>query len=295
MRLGKRRSVDLPLGNDPSSRFLLWIAALMCWLAVAAPLGASVVADLAARWGEGAADALSVRVPATGDGEGVTERAESALAASRSFPGVRSARRLDAGEMSRLLEPWLGPGAAADPELPIPALIDVRTDGPIDTAALAEKLRAAAPGSILDDHGVWLAELRSVARLIEVAAGLVVSLVVAVGLVAVAFAVRAGLAIHGDVVRLLHLLGADDAYVSRRFESHVARLTLIGSGVGSFVAVGCVWGVGTALTGVLAPAGLAFSVPWWGVIAPILAPLVLVGLSALTARRAVRRALEEMP
>jgi len=94
---------------------------------------------------------------------------------------------------------------------------------------------------------------------------------------------------------LLHLLGADDAYVSRRFESHVARLTSFGACLGSLAAVGCVWGLGGALTGVLAPAGLALSVPWWGATAPFLAPLVLVGLSVSTARRAVTRALEEMP
>lgn len=288
------RPVDLPLGNDPSSRFLVWIAVLMCWLAVAATLTASTAADLASRWGAWSVDTLTIRVPATGDGKGTAERAESALAVARSFPGVRSARRLDETEMNRLLEPWLGPGAAADAELPVPALIDARTTGRIDTAGLAGKLEAAAPGAVLDDHGAWLADLRSAARLIEVAAGLVTMLVVGVGLGAVVFAARSGLAIHRDVVRLLHLLGADDAYVSRRFEGHVARLTALGACLGSVAAAACVWGFGTVLTSVLAPAGLALSVPWWGAAAPIVVPPILVVLAVLTTRRAVRRALEEM-
>ena len=47
---------------------------------------------------------------------------------------------------------------------------------------------------------------------------------------------RAGLAIHGPVVELLHVMGAPDRYVARQFQSHVLGLAVRGGLAGTLLA-----------------------------------------------------------
>lgn len=287
---------DLPLAVDPSSRFLGWITALMAFLAVLALAGAMLVSDMAQRWDSGLAGGLTVQVaPMPGAPvASLDERVEAAVTVLRAFPGIRSASVLGGGEIARLLEPWLGSGAS-DPLLPMPRLIDVAADGPVDVAALRIRLAAAAPGATLDDHAVWLADLRSFAGAVRLAALGVVLLIGAAAVMTVVFAVRTGLAIHRPVVELLHLMGATDRYVSRQFERHVVSLSLRGSAIGLLLAGGTLYGLYRASQGLRASLLSDLSLqPWqWAVL--LLVPGMLALLALATARWTVLRTLESMP
>ncbi|WP_448206366.1 cell division protein FtsX [Azospirillum sp. sgz302134] len=291
-----RKRFDLPLAKDPTSRFLTWLTALMVYLAALALAGALLVSDMARRWDSGLAGGLTVQIvplPATGPNS-LNERTEAALTVLRSTPGVRTANALTTDDIGRLLEPWLG-REAADPLLPMPRLIDVVTDGPVDTAALTLRLKSAAPGATLDDHAVWLADLRNVAGALHLAALAIVALIGGAGVMAVVFAVRAGLAIHHHVVELLHLMGATDRYVARQFESHVLGLTLRGGLVGLAAAVGTLLGIGRAAEGLRAALLPSISVASWQLAVLAIVPLAACLLAALTARWTVLRTLESMP
>ncbi|AWB08488.1 hypothetical protein A6A40_26140 (plasmid) [Azospirillum humicireducens] len=287
---------DLPLAVDPSSRFLGWITTLMAFLAVLALAGAMLVSDLAQRWDSGLAGGLTVQVaPMPGAPVApLDERVEAAVTVLRSFPGIRSANVLGGGEIARLLEPWLGTGAS-DPLLPMPRLIDVAADGAVDVAALRLRLASAAPGTTLDDHAVWLADLRSFAGALRLAALGVVLLIGAAAVMTVVFAVRTGLAIHRPVVELLHLMGATDRYVSRQFERHVVSLCLRGGTIGLLLAGGTLFGLYRASQGLRASLLSDLSLqPWqWAVL--LLVPGMLALLALATARWTVLRTLESMP
>ncbi|PWC38998.1 hypothetical protein [Azospirillum sp. TSO35-2] len=287
---------DLPLAVDPSSRFLGWITALMVFLAALALAGAMVVSDMARRWDNGLAGGLTVQVaPMPGAPvPPLDERVEAALTVLRASPGIRSATVLSGGEIARLLEPWLGPGAA-DPLLPMPRLIDVTTEGPVDVAALTLRLTSAAPGATLDDHAVWLADLRSFAGAVRLAALGVVLLVGAAAVTTVVFAVRTGLAIHRPVVELLHLMGATDRYVSRQFERHVVGLSLRGGAVGLLLAGGTLFGLHRASQGLRASLLPSLSLEPWQWAALLLVPGAVALLALVTTRWTVLRTLESMP
>ncbi len=290
------RPSDLPLARDPSSRFLAWITALMVFLAALALAGAMVVADMAKRWDSGLAGGLTVQIaPLPGGAVApLDERVEAALTVLRSAPGVKAATALSLSDTARLLEPWLGP-EAADPLLPMPRLIDVVTDGAVDVAGLAQRLKSAAPGATLDDHALWLADLRAFAGAVRLAALGVVALIGGAGVMSVVFSVRAGLAIHRHVVELLHLMGATDRYVSRQFEVHVAGLTLRGGLAGLGLAVAALVGTLHASRGLRASLLPDLSLaPWqWAVLG--LVPLAAVVLAMATARWTVLRTLESLP
>ena len=132
----------------------------------------------------------------------------------------------------------LGPAAPLD-ELPVPRLVDLRT-GPkagIDVTALRTQLAAVVPDARLDDHLSPPKGMRAAARRIE---GILVGgIAVALLLVATSamFAVRTALMADRSAVQLLHVLGAADSAIARRFAVRSLRLGLVGGGIGAVSAL----------------------------------------------------------
>lgn len=293
----RRKRFDLPLAKDPTSRFLSWLTALMVYLAALALAGMLLVSGMAQRWDAGLAGGLTVQIAPLSESAGgapLNDRVEAALTVLRSTPGIRSANALSDQDIAKLLEPWLG-REAADPMLPMPRLIDVVTDGPVDLNALTLRLTSAAPGATVDDHAVWLADLRHFANALNLAALAVVALIGGAGVTAVVFAVRAGLAIHRNVVELLHLMGATDRYVARQFEQHVLGLTLRGGLGGLVLAVVTLAAIDRAAAGLRASLLPTLRLEFWQMGLLVVVPLAACLLAVVTARWTVLRTLGSMP
>src|SRR5262245_22832337 len=119
-----RRRYDLPLDRDGAQRLLPLIVALMTYLAAFTLLGAGLLGSLAWRWTEGVAGAVTVLLPpATDQAVGANEgRFLGVRDALLTVPGVTGVELLDAGEVAKRLQPWLGAGASAS-DLPLPRLL----------------------------------------------------------------------------------------------------------------------------------------------------------------------------
>lgn len=298
------RRGDLPLDRDPTGRFLPWLVALMVYLAALALVCAMVMSKMVERWDTGLSGSITVQIPPKQGAPG--DPAEAGAAADASLdavieillatPGVISAEVLEPDEIVRLLEPWLGAGASYG-DLPLPELIAVGIDPSAapDFEKLSQRLARAAPGTILDDHQSWLGQLLDLARSIELVAALVVVLVGASAVTMVVFATRMGLAIHGRVIELLHLIGAQDSYVAREFEMHSLKLALRGGVFGLALAVLTVVLVERLferMEAALLP-DLTLLPGEWALLA--LLPLVVAGIAMLTARLTVLGTLGRMP
>ena len=229
-KAGGRSRQAVPLDRDSSGRYLPLLIAIMVYLAALAVAGALSVAKLAERWDTGLAGALTVQLPAGAADEKSLEAVVAALAAT---PGVRTAEPMGQQEMTALLEPGLG-DALLTGDLPLPRLVAVTVDpaAPPDVAALQGRLEALAPGVLVDDHQRWLARLLDLARAVELMALVVVMLVVLAASIMVAFVTRMGLAAHQRSIELLHLIGAQDAYVARQFQNHALGFGLRGGLIG---------------------------------------------------------------
>lgn len=286
---------DLPLAGDASARFLPWVAGAMVFLAALALAGALLAQTVASRWQRDLAGTLTVEIPPR-PGVDAARREQAALALLKGTVGVADAAAVPRQRLERLVEPWLGSGAHLA-ELPLPALIEVRLDegARLDLAVLAERLALSVPGVKLDDHALWLAGVGSVVRAVEAVAALVVVLIVLLSIAAVAFAVRTGLAIHGDVVEVLHLIGARDAYIARQFAGHAFRSTLKGGLIGLAAAVSliAVLAEGRGVIGPLPLPEVRLAGASWAAIAsvPIAAALVALFAALVTVHRRLRRLL----
>ena len=286
---------DLPLAQDATNRFLPWTIGLMVFVATLALAATMVLAGAGGKWRSGLAGSLTVQVlplaKSSGDTD-LTKRTDAAIKLLRETPGIESAEALDKSRITSLLEPWLGPRAASA-DLPLPRLIDVRLAGHprVDIAALSTRLAREVPGATLDDHGVWLERLIDFARGLEAVAVIVMILIGVASVATVVFTTRTGLAVHRELIELLHLIGARDEYIAAEFQGQALRLALRGALAGFVLAVLMLIGIGHLSEDMdksLLP-DLTLSVAQW--LALLCLPLVAVFIGTVTARVTVLRSI----
>ena len=290
---------DLPLDRDASVRFLPWLVAFMVYLAALSATAALTMNKVVMRWDQGLAGRLTIQVPPPAPGQaGPTrqQRVDAVIDLLLHTEGVRDVRLLSDSDIADLLEPWLGDGIL-EQNLPLPALVAVVLDdeqGPTP-ALLAERLDAAVPGTVVDDHQRWLGDLFDLARTVETIASLVVVAVGLTAVVTVVFVTRTGLSVHRPVIDLLHLIGAQDSYIARQFEAHAMRLGLLGGIIGVLLAIASVALIGHLLTrsesGLLPDLSLA-PLEW---ILLLLLPLGTAAIAMVTARLTVLLSLARLP
>lgn len=274
----------------PPSGHTAWLstlsAAAMAFLAVFALAMSLAAGRLADRWSAELAQAVTIRVTAPADE--ADARVAAVLAILGETPGVEGARALDPAEQMALLEPWLGGDLPLDMLNP-PRLVEfARAPDELDLPGLRLRLQAEIPGVALDDHARWRAPLVDAADRLRDVGWLSVLLIALVLAAIVMLAASAALAANGQVIRVLRLVGARDAYVARAF----TRRFTMRAGFGALI--------GTAL-GMIALAllpdaaedgfltGIGFRGAGW--LVPLLVPPFAAAIAFVATRRAAFRAL----
>jgi cell division transport system permease protein len=293
------RRTDLPLDADILGRFLPWIIAFMVFLAVLATAGMFVLQDAAGRWSAGVARTLTVQIPPP-TGERILPPAEDprvleALKILRTTPGIARADVLNDARLAGLLEPWLGP-ASVVAGLPLPRMIDVEiaSGASVDAAALGRRLAGAVAGASVDDHRIWLDRLL---RLLAAVEWVAVAILVCIGLATigtVVYTTRTSLAVHRQVIEVLHLIGAQDAYIARQFAWRALSLGLRGGLIGLCLALPALLAVGYLAAHIdaeLLPRA-SLSAFQWGMLGVI--PLLAAAVAMMTARVTVMKTLAAM-
>ena len=261
--------------SGPSAWLTTLTSAAMAFLAVFALALALASGRLADRWTEGLANSATIRISAPADQ--MDRQTQAVLDLLATTPGVASARAMTDEEQRRLLEPWFGPDLPLD-ALPIPRLIEVTQEGAgYDGEGLRLRLAAEAPGAILDDHTRWRVPLAVAAGRLRILG--LVSVVLILGTMAgmITLAANAALAANAQVIRVLRLVGARDAFIARAFVRRFTLRALSGAAMGT--------ALGMLAVAALPPAdaaggfltGLGFQGAGW------LLPLVLPPLAAVVA------------
>jgi cell division transport system permease protein len=236
--MSERANYILP--RDEGAAPLDFVIAVMAFLAALA-LGASLVATRAAHgWQSGLSDRVTVQVmpPEQGDPRaGLDTETKAVLTVLGATPGIAHANLLSDAEINALVEPWIGKdGVVAG--IPLPRLIDatIVPGENIDVAALAAKLKQAAPHASVDDHRRWIARLRGVADAVRYSAYGILLLIAGATAAAVSFATRAGLEAHHEMVALLHQMGALPGFIARAVEWHYFISAMMAAALGTLFA-----------------------------------------------------------
>jgi cell division transport system permease protein len=276
------------LDEGRRTRAMTWIMAIMLFLTVlAGALGLGMFAATA-QLDRALAGRLTVQIVEP-DAQQRDAQAARIVAELARLPGVTRVQEADRAHLAELLRPWLG-DAGLDPDLPMPALIDVEMRGG-DVAAVERAARAIAPSARVDRHAQWLSPVRGfMATMSWLALGLVLLIATATGAV-VLLAARSGLDTHRDTIEVLHMLGSTDVQVARLFQRRIAFDTLLGGLIGTLLALALVWflqGRAAALGSEML-SGVALQQRDWFLL--LLLPLGFALLATVAARLAVLRAL----
>ena len=296
---------DRMVNRRGSTMFLGWMIGSMVYLAMLAAIGALYAQAVSERWTSALHGVVTIQIPdpdgptLTGDDK---TRLAAVLAVLRVTPGIRDADLIKQDSSRALLEPWLGKDLAAD--LDLPTLIDLKflASDVSDLAALRARLGQVAPGTVAEDHRSWITRVAALTNAVNRGGWLIVLLVSTVALVSVIFAVLSGVSVNREIIGLLHLMGAGDSYVARRFQDHVLSVTMPACIVGAAFATATIFavaGLSTDASPVSESSGtleivlaLPFSIGDWGIVACV--PISFAILTMIAARLAATIALRRM-
>ncbi|MEN3951967.1 FtsX-like permease family protein [Iodidimonas sp. SYSU 1G8] len=288
------RQIRFLPSENVHGRLLPWVVAVMVFLAGVAMLVALGLQATAQTWHEGLSRSLTVQV-INADPDGRAREVAAVLDELRRTPGIADAREETGDEVAALLEPWLGKGNVG-PDLPIPALIDVKLapEATVDVEALGQALVKVAPSVRVDAHERWLADLLVLMRIVQWVSGIIVGLVGLATVVIIVFATRANLAAQRDTVEIVHMMGARDGLIAGAYQRRFLVVGIKGAILGLiFLGLGmlAIHFVNQRLEGALLPQ----LIPDRRVLASLLVLPFAAGLiTMLTARFAVKRALADM-
>lgn len=292
-----RRDSPLVPVDSVAGRALMAVIAILTFLAALSAGAAVLAARASEQWRGAVANEMTIQIrpDARRDIE-----ADLALAVGMAagVAAIESVRVVPKPESDKLLEPWLGAGLDLV-ELPVPRLIVLKLKaaaGP-ELAAFGAALRREVPSASLDDHRLWVRRLSTMANTIILSGVAVVLLVLCAAGLAVAFATRGAMAGSRDSVEVLHLVGADDAFIAREFQSRFVQLGLRGGAVGGGAAILVIGLLGwLASRWRAAPEGEqlqalfgAFEIGWTGYGAVILVAMVVAAIAGVVSRFTVRR------
>ena len=244
---------DFLFKKGTSKLFLPWICALMVFITTLATAGGITAYNSLQLWQKSVAESLTVQIP-TYDEEGnarnelVYKDVENTLMLLRTTPGVLGAIVLNDEQMQELMIPWLGADTSIS-ELPLPKLIDVNVDAsnPPLLEQLKSDLAEQVPSAVLDSHRLWLGDLVNLSSALLGLICFIVLLLFTTIAIVIVYSTNASLSIQEYELSLVHMLGAQDLYITRHYACHNFKSALISSLIGFLIALPILLGIAVFL------------------------------------------------
>lgn len=267
---------------------LTWAAsAAMAFVAVFALALGLAAGRLADRWQATLSQTATLRLAAPP--AQLAQQTATALEILRTTPGIAAVRVIEPEEQQALLEPWFGPDLPVD-VLALPRLIEIVEGSPgFDPVGLRLRLAGEAPGAVLDDHSRWRRPLVQAAGALRTLAVAAVVLTLVALAAMVTLAAGFALAANAQVIRVLRLVGARDAFIARAFTRRFAWRALVGAAVGTAAAMAGLAALPQDDVGMLSGLGPQ-GVDWLAMLGiPPLAGLIAWITTRLAAMRVLRK------
>jgi len=297
------RNAPIVPPRSVTGRSLVVVITIMAFLASLTTGVVYLINQSASAWLKDVASEVTVQVrPAENATETQAKLTEISNFLSKQI-GIANVRVLSQSETSALVEPWLGKVEGLD-ALPLPRLIAVQLDrdNPPDLPTLRVALEGEFEGAMLDDHGRWQAQIRSLTSTLAVA-GLGVIVLVALATVAIIVsATRSAMASNREIVEVLHFVGVRDRFIAQQFEKHFQTLGILagagGAGLAALVflvfpLLPSLFGASPATDAELRRLVGAGTLDWLGYVLLGFVVLVVAAICRITSRFGVYRILDQ--
>jgi cell division transport system permease protein len=126
--------------------------------------------------------------------------------------------------------------------------VDTNRDAKVDLLLLTEKLSKVSQGVKIHDHSNWYAPILKISNGLFCFAFLLSSLIFATVCATVIFITKKTLNAHEDIVKILQLIGANNAYIASQFKKY-------------YFAIGCKASILSLMLGAATILGITFIVP----------------------------------
>ncbi len=295
------RKQELPLKSENTSLFLQIIISIAVFIFAITLSGVLSIDSMISNWNKSILGSITVQiipVNNTNKEKALAETMayqEKAVEFLKSVNGVTKVTPLSDEQLDELLSPWLGDDVDIS-DLPTPRIIDVKIspDANIDFAQLSMDLAQASPQATLDSHKLWLNKLISFADGINLIASTVLLLVAAITSGAIFYTTQMSLGLHHNIIEILHIVGAKDAYIAQQYTKRMGFLGFLGGVIGLFFAVPAIFFIGNLALkiegGIISDASLGFGD--WTIILSL--PFFAMFISMLTAYYTVKQTLKKM-
>ena len=106
---------------------------------------------------------------------------------------------------------------------------------------LKQDLSAHVPAATMDSHRIWLAKLITLSdHILHLVIFVLVLLALTIAFTVI-YTTRSSLRIHESVIKLVHMMGAKDFYITNRYSFYNCRQAFLGSFVGALVTIPVFW------------------------------------------------------
>ncbi len=231
-----------------AGRSMVAVIAIMSFLACLTTGAVYLINQSANAWFKDIASEVTVQISPL-DGTDMNKRIAQITFFLARQPGLVNVRPLSSAESANLLEPWLGEGVKALKALPVPRLIAVEIDraNPPDLNQVRRALGSRFKGVLLDDHGHWQAQIRTVTNSLALG-GLAVLVLVAIATVAIVIsAARSAMSSNKDIVEVLNFVGAEHSFIVHEFDRHFLVLGIRSGLIGAAAAAAAFFLMPTAM------------------------------------------------
>jgi cell division transport system permease protein len=232
MAIKSHQGIDeIPINQDAMTRYVSWIMALLVYLLCLVLVGAVSISSSLYQWQVGVNYRLTVEIPIQHelDRDRIVPTVLSVL---KTLPGITSAVASDHLNSMHFFQPFFGQQEQGS--APEPTFIDVALDPnySVNLNDIAAQLYRVAPGAKIETQHRWQETIAVLRTSLQAIAYIFASLIALTVVITISLVTQSGLAAHHKTISILRLIGAQNSYISRKFQTHALKLSMKGAVIG---------------------------------------------------------------
>lgn len=291
---------DIAFKSDINKGFLPFITAFMVFLASITFATAMIGHDLTSDWNKRMSNNITIQVlpdmKNKNPNKEIEERIKNIILILKQTPGIKSSYAMTLSETTELLKPWLGDIGKNKLDIPLPRIITVEVSDviPLNIRALKDEIQNYSKLITVETYESWMSEFSKTISALQTLLGLIIILILSTTAITIAYATKSGLIANKNVIEIMHMVGAQNNYISKHFSNQMMNLSVMGGITGYIIAcitIGIIKKfAGNIDGGIISNFNFSGMVYWYILLIPVIAGII----SKLTAVLTVNKTLNKM-
>lgn len=291
---------DIAFKSDINKGFLPFITAFMVFLASITFATAMIGNDLTTDWNKRMSSNITIQVlpdmKHKNPNKEIEERIKNITLILKQTPGIKSSYAMNIKETTDLLKPWLGEIGKDKLDIPLPRIITVEISDviPLNIRALTEEIKNYSNLITLETYESWMNEFSKTISALQTLLGLIIILILSTTAITIAYATKSGLIANQNVIEIMHMVGAQNNYISKHFSNQMMKLSISG-GISGYITACLTIAVikkfaGNIDGGIISNFNFSSNIYWYILFIPVIAGII----SKITAVLTVNKTLNQM-